>query len=78
MIAELFHIFWEAGTSRKEERLNIYPFAFRDDILEAGWDAKLVKRIVADMIGGMGDQEVVRLHQRLTGTSLGSALDYVR
>ena len=77
MIGELFRIFLEAGTSRKEERLNIYPFAFRDDILEAGWDAKLVKRIVADMIGGMGDQEVVKLHQRLTGISLGSVLDYV-
>ena len=40
-------------------------------------DIKLAKRVVADMIGSMGDQELVRLYQRLTGVSLGSVLDYV-
>ena len=74
---KLFQIFLEAGTSRKEERLNIFPFAFRDEIRDVQWDIKLAKRVVADMIGSMGDQELVRLYQRLTGVSLGSVLDYV-
>jgi len=77
IIVKLFQIFLEAGTSRKEERLNIFPFAFRDEIRDVQWDIKLAKRVVADMIGSMGDQELVRLYQRLTGVSLGSVLDYV-
>src|SRR5207244_6762769 len=77
IIVKLFQIFLEAGTSRKEERLNIFPFAFRDEIRDVQWDIKLAKRVVADMIGSMGDQELVRLYQRLTGGSLGSVVDYV-
>jgi len=77
IIAKLFQIFLEAATSHKEERLNIFPFAFRDEVLDAQWDVKLAKRVVADMISSMGDQELVRLYQRLTGVSRGSVLDYV-
>jgi len=32
---------------------------------------------VADMLASMGDQELVRLYQRMKGVSLGSVLDYV-
>jgi dGTPase len=77
MIAELFEIFLEAGISHKEERLNIFPFAFRDDVREQEWNPKRIKRLVSDMIASMGDEEIVRLYRRITGVSLGSALDHV-
>ena len=76
IIGKLFRIFLDAATSHKEEQLNIFPFAFRDEVRDAQWDAKQAKRIIADMLSSMGDQELVKLYQRMTGVSLGSVLDY--
>jgi dGTPase len=77
IIAKLFQVFLEAATSGKEERLNIFPFAFRDEARDVRGNVELAKRVVADMLASMGDQELVRLYQRMTGVSLGSVLDYV-
>jgi len=76
IIAELFEIFLEAATSGKEEGLNIFPFAFRDDARDLKDKIQPAKRVLADMLSSMGDRELVRLHHRMAGVSLGSILTY--
>jgi dGTPase len=76
IIRELFDIYSEAACSDNDKR-NIIPFAFRDDVEKANKDKKAVARIVADLIAGMTEQGLVKLHKRLTGTDMGSVLDYV-
>lgn len=76
IIRELFAIFCDAACSKNDER-NIIPFAFRDDVQHANKDPKAVARIVADLIAGMTEQGLVKLHKRLTGTDMGSVLDHV-
>jgi dGTPase len=76
MIRELFEIFRDAAVSTKDEQRNIIPFAFRDEMLEAKDDTHRVTRTVADLIAGMTEQGLVKLYRRLTGTDMGSILDY--
>jgi dGTPase len=75
MIRQLFEIFGNAAAATKEEERNIIPFAFRDEISSNKGSATLT-RIVADMVSGMTEQGLIKLHRRLTGIDMGSILDY--
>jgi dGTPase len=76
IIRRVFNIFYDAGTASDDEECNIFPLAFRQDVLSANREPKHVTRIVSDFVAGMSDQEVVRIYHRLTGTSLGSLQRY--
>jgi dGTPase len=77
IIHELFGIFCEAAKSTKDEERNIIPFAFRDAVRDAGGQEASIARVVADLIAGMTEQALIKLHKRLTGADMGSVLDYV-
>ncbi len=72
LIRSLFEIFCKAA---KDGDRTIFPLYFRDKLDRNADDGLAVKRIVADLISGMSESQVVAVHQRLTGLSLGSALD---
>lgn len=78
LIRTLFEIFCDACLSSNPLRVAhsaVLPLYFRER-LDANDNGDLgVKRIVADLISGMSESQVVAVHQRLTGQSLGSALD---
>jgi dGTPase len=76
MIRELFDIFADAATSKDEQKRNIIPFAFRDEIDEQKENSAALTRIVTDMISGMTEQGLTKLYRRLTGVDMGSILDY--
>jgi dGTPase len=76
MIRELFEIFGNVAGSKKDEERNIIPFAFRDEMTSAGNNSDQIVRVVADIIGGMTEQGLVKLYRRLTGIDMGSILDY--
>lgn len=78
IIRELFHIFGNAAVSKKDEERNIIPFAFQEAFRQADGDNSAVVRLVADLIAGMTEQGLVKLYKRLTGTDMGSVLDYIR
>ncbi len=77
VIRGLFDVFYEAATGREWK---MFPPQFRDeaeDILEKQRDFTPPRcaRLVADTIASMTDEQALRMHQRLTGQSLGPALD---
>jgi dGTPase len=76
VVRKVFDIFYEAATASDDEKCNIFPVAFRQDVLEANRDPRSVARIVSDFIAGMSDQEIVGIFHRLTGTALGSLQRY--
>ena len=73
LIRSLFKTFCDGALSKND--VTIFPAFFREELERNGGDARGVKRIVADLISGMSEAQVVAVHQRLTGFSLGSALD---
>lgn len=74
LIAELFAIFSEASMHQSEHA--IFPRSAYDDIETAGSDHERL-RIVADVIASMSETQAVEIHRRVTGRSLGSAMDDV-
>jgi len=79
IIVKLFQIFLEAGTSRKEERLNIFPFAFRDEIRDVGYKACKARRSRHDREhGGSGTRKVISAPDRcLSRVCVGLCLIFV-
>jgi dGTPase len=73
LISSLFRTFCEAGLSRDHRR--IFPETSQEALQFAGDDVKDVKRIVADLIASMSEAQAIAINQRLTGQSLGSAMD---
>lgn len=73
LIASLFKTYVQAALSKKDEV--IFPSLYRELLEENAGDARGIKRIVADLIASMSEAQVVAIHQRLTGQSLGSAMD---
>lgn len=73
LIRGLFETFTNASTSARDRI--IFPEFHRDELERAGSDDRAVKRIVADLISGMSESQAVAVHCRLTGQSLGSAMD---
>jgi len=72
LIASLFETFCDAATSPTDRR--IFPEFYRE-LLGSSPDDALTVRTVADLIASMTESQAVAMHHRLTGTSLGAALD---
>ena len=76
LIRSLFRTFCEAAETARDPKgrdVSIFPLYFRERLEQNHSGARGVKRIVADLISGMSETQVVAVHQRLTGESLGSA-----
>ncbi|HEY7034582.1 MAG TPA: hypothetical protein VH482_24810 [Thermomicrobiales bacterium] len=72
LITSLFETFCQAAASRDD--WHVFPAAYREALFQGNDDATVL-RTVADLISSMSEQQVVEVHQRLTGHSLGSAMD---
>ena len=66
------HTLREAASSPYD--IHIFP-AFYREMLEAAADDAERLRVVADYIASMSEGEVIEIHQRLNGQSLGSGLE---
>lgn len=78
LIRSLFDVFCNACVStnvRRDRDSAILPAFFRERLATNELGDLGMKRIVADLISGMSEAQAVAVHQRLTGQSLGSALD---
>ncbi|MBE2254294.1 MAG: dNTP triphosphohydrolase [Myxococcus sp.] len=76
VIRELFTTFWSAATSSKDHERKILPVQFRELLNDAS-DKTARARLVADLIAGMTERDAISIHQRLTGTALGTVLDSI-
>ena len=79
IVGELFDILNDAA---EKGELDIFPVSFRErmgELLEnEGYNLKEERvRIIADLISGMTEQQIVAIHQRLTGVSLGTVMDSI-
>jgi dGTPase len=72
LIKSLFLILCDAGSTSNDRR--IFPEFFRELLGESPTD-HVITRTVADLISSMTESQVVEMHHRLTGISLGAALD---
>ncbi len=76
IIRELFEMLNDAAASNE---LDVFPASFRELLVE---DDKYKSteervRVIADLLSGMTEQQVVAVHQRLTGASLGTVMDSI-
>lgn len=79
IIGRLFEIFNDAAELKE---FDIFPASFRERmerLIEDGkYDAKDERvRIIADLLSGMTEHQVIAIHQRLTGVSLGTVMDSI-
>ncbi len=72
VIRNLFEIYINAASEPKH--LNLFPPYYRK-ALEVSADDDSTRRIVIDLIAGMTEEQALALHNRLTGTELGSGLE---
>ncbi|HET8524715.1 MAG TPA: hypothetical protein VFL82_15905, partial [Thermomicrobiales bacterium] len=72
LIASLFHTLCDAGVSAKDQR--VFPEFFREMLGTQPQESQVV-RVVADLISSMTESQILEMHHRLTGISLGAALD---
>ena len=72
LIRALFGTLREAAASTED--VHIFPPFYRD-MLETAESADDRLRVVADCIASMSEGEVIEIHQRLNGLSLGSGLE---
>jgi dGTPase len=77
LIRSLFGVLADAAAEAKQrnETSRILPLFYQDLIREAGFAGETIVRAVADYVSSMTESQVIDLHHRLTGISLGSALD---
>lgn len=73
LIRSLFQTFLSAANTTNDR--TIFPEFYQEFLEYAGDDNQKVKRIVADLIASMSEAQVIAIHQRLSGQSLGSAMD---
>jgi dGTPase len=76
VIRELFTTFWSAANSAKDQERKILPMQFRE-LLSNASDKTARARLVADLIAGLTERDAISIHQRLTGTALGTVLDSI-
>jgi dGTPase len=72
LVRSLFETLCEAGASRNDRR--IFPEFYREAIGQSPDDATVVRTVV-DLISSMTEPQLVALQHRLSGVSLGEALD---
>jgi dGTPase len=73
IIRELFDIYTEAAAA--EDKWKIFPTYYRERLAASENDAADRCRICIDLIASLTEAQVINMHQRLTGFSLGSALE---
>jgi dGTPase len=76
IIRQLLMMYREAATSPRSRR--IFPIDLQQHIEAASGDERTVTRIVADLIAGMTEEQVVTTYRRLTGADLGRVLPSYR
>lgn len=72
LIASLFEVLMEAGSTVRDRR--IFPAFYRERLAESDANEN-VARTVADLISSLTEAQVVAMHHRLTGISMGGSLD---
>ena len=76
IIRELLDTYW---SSLGEGNIAVLPPRLQQEaqeILDSGGGHNDRVRLVADAVSSMTEEEAMRMHQRLTGTSLGSLMDW--
>jgi dGTPase len=73
IIRELFAIYTDAANC--EGKRKIFPAYYRERLDATGSGAQEICRICVDLIASLTEAQVINMHQRLTGSSLGSALE---
>jgi dGTPase len=81
LIKDLFTIYHEILGDPKD--YHVFPASTREQLedldtkkMRSEEKRRSVTRIIVDLIAGMTEKHLVNMHRRLTGASLGSALDY--
>ncbi len=72
IIGDLFAILHEASAHRDDHA--IFPLSSREELERCQSDQERA-RVVADTIASMNESQAIEIHQRLTGSILGSAMD---
>jgi len=81
LIRDLFMIYHEVADTERD--WHVFSASTREQLAALGNQTRpeerrrRVTRLIVDLIAGMTEKHLVEMHRRLTGTSLGSALDYV-
>jgi dGTPase len=77
LIRSLFGVLADAAAEAKvrHETSRILPVFYQQMVRDGDFADSLIVRCVADYISSMTESQVIDLHHRLTGISLGSALD---
>jgi dGTPase len=73
LIRSLFDILCNAASSADD--WHVFPEFYQDALADARGDDERIARAVADLISSMAETQLIGLHQRISGNSLGSALD---
>lgn len=72
LIRSLFSVLADAAASPADR--HVFPEIHQEMLRDATTDDQIV-RVVADLISSMAESQAVEMHHRLTGLSLGSAMD---
>lgn len=72
LIASLFNVLMTAGSNVRDRR--IFPMFYQERLAE-GDGNEHIARTVADLISSLTEAQVVAMHHRLTGISMGASLD---
>jgi dGTPase len=82
MIKDLFSIYREIAS--KEEYWHVLPASSREEVESVTAEVsnsrdreRALTRIIVDLIAGMTEKHAADMHRRLTGVSLGSALEHI-
>lgn len=62
-------------SEKLEDSLHIMPRFFDDEIRNSGFNEFVIIRTAADVIAGLTEAQAIDLYRRMTGHSLGAALD---
>ena len=76
VVEGLFNIYLTAATEVDQPDLAIFPTIFQEriQVLSIG-ERKLIKRLISDVIASMSEGQLIDTYMKLTGQSLGSAID---
>jgi len=77
LIRSLFTVLSEAASesAQRQETTRILPVFYQQMVRDGHFADAVIVRCVADYIASMTESQVIDLHHRLTGISLGAALD---
>ena len=76
VVQSLFEMYFGAATSSSRGDVPIFPAVFQERLhLTESTSHKLIKRLIADVIASMSEGQLIDAYMKLTGQSLGSAVD---